>query len=158
MHSFVCDHTNDRWRLLGGVYVGLLCIYRMPGGVTEFATLVSVVVWRQLFESNFLPLWVDSTTDWYGIFYVRPHFGCVLCTRSGVRHKQVCTRVDSEGWGSCFCFVRTLKGSFNYREPLPGLWLKWILNNLSKPRRPSSQSLCSSSWQCHTTSPCIYIL
>ena len=28
-------------------------------------------------------------------------FGCVLYTQKGVRHKEVCTRVDSEGQKNC---------------------------------------------------------
>ena len=40
-------------------------------------------------------------TAGYGICNVRTHLGGVPFTRRGVRHNQVCTRVDSEGQKKC---------------------------------------------------------
>ena len=37
------------------------------------------------------------TADGYGIFNVRTNLGVCCMREGGVRHKQVCTRVDSEG-------------------------------------------------------------
>ena len=40
-------------------------------------------------------------TDGYGIFNVRTTFGYMLYSQRGVRYKQMCTRVDSEGYKNC---------------------------------------------------------
>ena len=41
------------------------------------------------------------TTDGYGSLNLAHKFGCVPYTRRGVRHKRVCTSVDSEGQKNC---------------------------------------------------------
>ena len=60
------------------------------------------------------------TKDGYGGSLTCAHFWCVPYTCKEVRHKQVCTRVDSEGYKSCssHCPTRGYDNFYDFQVPV----------------------------------------